>query len=188
MRFFVVYLCVVLNVKIKLSLQDGELKRENLYLSINTVNPSPFSTQNVSHCTSFSSSSFHYTSSYIQLLHPGLYCVSHLISVIILPPDAEIFMPSNCNLAFNKRCNGPDLRFTEKADVTLLAGLMYRDKHTEAITTAGNHNRNNYTTNLTAVGGFSACVCDCMCLICRKGTLKLRISAIINQSGCQSVQ
>lgn len=39
---------------------------------------------------------------------------SHLIRVIILPLDSEIFMPPNRNLTFNKHDNGPDLRFTQK--------------------------------------------------------------------------
>lgn len=61
-----------------------------------------------------SPSLFHFTSSYLLLAHPALYHVSHLIRVIILPPDAEIFMPPNRNLAFNKHENGPDLRCPQK--------------------------------------------------------------------------
>lgn len=61
-----------------------------------------------------SSSLFHFASSYLLLVHPALYHVSHLIRVIILPPDAEIFMPPSRNLAFNKPENGADLRCPQK--------------------------------------------------------------------------
>lgn len=50
-------------------------------------------------------------------------------------------MPSNHNLAFNKRCNEPDLRCAQKADITLLVGLMHGDEHTAAIIAAGNLHR-----------------------------------------------
>lgn len=74
-----------------------------------------------------------------SLGHSALQHGSHLIRVIILPADAEIFMPSDHNLAFNKRGNGPDLGCTRGAYATRLSGLMHGDKPTAATPTAGNH-------------------------------------------------
>lgn len=120
------------------------------------------------------------------MVHPGLYHVSHLMRVIILPPDTEIFMPSNRNLPFNKPLQWTWSQMHTKADITLLAGLMHGDERTVAIITAGNHNRTT-TPHAQPQCVFCPCVCECIFLTCRKGTPRLRISVIISSISRVSV-
>lgn len=87
-------------------------------------------------------------------------------------------MPSNHNLAFHKRCNEPDLRRAQKADITLLAGLRQVDEHTAAIIAAGNLRR-------AATSDRSACLWTCTSDCFWEGTQRLKIVGRnqLNQQG-----